>query len=500
MKRVLNLSIAMALALAGTSLLATSAGAETGPTIDFESPTYNPGSIAGQDGWSTPINAAIDQEVDSSSGVTGFGAQSFRMSNAYADGSFGDWPFSKPLANEAGEATAQSGGLSSGLRQSHFEASFDIASTVPGAEQPGLGLGISPDRGDGARMSLVRVRDEASGLLVSFADYQSGLNEAGCPTGANFVNNTVIATGLDRSTVHTIRILMDFADGKANDVVSVYVDGTLRHVGTSWEDYFRECEGNPTRTVDSLLFRASGAAAGTSGNGFLIDNLTLSSSPWSSPCVITTTTTTGSPTVYALQEDCITDHTIRVPQNAYGSVFDGNGHSITGVDPAGGHFLGAVLQGSAGPNNITVTDLGVTVNALSDVCDGGVTRLRGILFDGVGGSITGNEVTHLKQGTSSGCQEGNAIEARNAPFEKGNFPNKAVTITGNTVTDYQKGGVIVNGSVAAIIRNNTAVGAGPVNYIAQNGIQVGFGATATVRTNSSSMNNYPPKAFVAAVS
>ena len=44
------------------------------------------------------------------------------------------------------------------------------------------------------------------------------------------------------------------------------------HTGTSWEDYFRFCEGNPTRTVDSVLFRTAGdPAPATLGKGFLID-------------------------------------------------------------------------------------------------------------------------------------------------------------------------------------------------------------------------------------
>jgi hypothetical protein len=42
----------------------------------------------------------------------------------------------------------------------------------------------------------------------------------------------------------------------------------------------RDCEGNETRTVDSILFRTGGAAAlATDGLGFLIDNLSLSSGP-----------------------------------------------------------------------------------------------------------------------------------------------------------------------------------------------------------------------------
>ena len=44
------------------------------------------------------------------------------------------------------------------------------------------------------------------------------------------------------------------------------------------------------------------------------------------------------------------------------------------------------------------------------------------------------------------------------------------------------------------ITNNTVTGDGPINYIAQNGIQVSFDATAKLVGNNVSLNNYsPPK-------
>jgi hypothetical protein len=208
--------------------------------------------------------------------------------------------------------------------------------------------------------------------------------------------------------------------------------------------------------------------------------------------------TGSSPVTYTLQADCTTDHTIVVPQRDGGSVFDGNGHSITGIDPTPGHFLGAVVQAQAGSNNVTVKNLTVTVSALTDVCDGGADRLAGIRFDAVGGSILNNHVTDVEQGVGgqSGCQEGNAIDVRNAPFDKTGTDFK-ITISGNTATDYQKTGILANGSVAATITGNTVTGDGPITYIAQNGIQVGFGATATVKGNTASANWYTPASDLA---
>ena len=301
MKRFVTVAAAAVLWIGGAGVArADSIG------IHFEaSEGYAPGSIDHQNGWAgtagSPINPAIDQAVVANTyGYPTFGGQSWRMSNAYTDGAFGDWPFSPSLQNEAGETNAQNGGFSGGVRQNHFEVQWDFASTVKTAEQPGLQISTSPDRGDGARMSFIRMRDNPGGLSVEFVDYQdrapfgaygSPLTAArGCGPEDDFVLTTV-ASGLERDHPHTVRLVMDFIDGPRNDVVKVYVDGSLRHVGTSWEDYFRWCPesgggtgttaADQSRTVDSMIFQArtsGGTAPGTLNNGFLFDNLFYSSS------------------------------------------------------------------------------------------------------------------------------------------------------------------------------------------------------------------------------
>jgi hypothetical protein len=266
-------ALLVALLAGGGALHGRPALADTS-TIDFE--TYAAGTIDGQDGWSSTGAAGggcavYDHAVAPNTyGYSAFGAQSLRISNAVTSGCFSDQTFSKSLVDEAGEAAAENGGRSGGTRQPVFEAQWDFASTVPGAEQPGLAVVASPDRGDGARMSWVQMADTPDGLAVNFNDYQHSLG--------HFVL-TNIAGGLDRSIPHTIKITIVFVDGPGNDVVRVSIDGVLKHTGTSWEDYFPAVEGNPTRTVDSLLFRTDGPAApATAGKGFLIDNLRLSSS------------------------------------------------------------------------------------------------------------------------------------------------------------------------------------------------------------------------------
>jgi len=97
---------ASAVAAVMTILLPASALADS-LTVTFESPTYSPGTVNGQDGWSS--TGPYDQEVVTNTyGYTTFDGQSLRISNAVTSGSFGDQTFSKPLQEEAGETNAYS--------------------------------------------------------------------------------------------------------------------------------------------------------------------------------------------------------------------------------------------------------------------------------------------------------------------------------------------------------------------------------------------------------
>lgn len=274
MKKIYTLLFSLALLL-----LVRPAFADT-VTVNFEDPPYTLGVINAQDGWSS-LGAAgsgcavYDHAVNGALGTTGFGLQSLRISNAVTSGCFGDQTFAKPLVNSVGETSATAGSFTVGSKQTHFEMQFDIASTVPASEQPGLFLSVSPDRGDGSRMSYVGFQDTAGGLKIIFYDVQGTTNPA------NFVLTDL---GTYSRAPHTIKLALDVIDGPSNDVVKVWVDGVLKHTGTSWENYYRfDSEASAeqsVRIVKTAIFRSGGTAApATAGNGFLIDNLSLRSGP-----------------------------------------------------------------------------------------------------------------------------------------------------------------------------------------------------------------------------
>jgi hypothetical protein len=208
----------------------------------------------------------------------GFGAQALRISDATTTGAFGDQVFSPGLGDEAGESGASNAGVvSGGLRQPHFAASFLIGTALSGV-QSGLDMSVSPDRGDGARMSYLRFEDQVDGVHVFFVDV---VDKGPLGTEANF--RTYEVATLSRSTSHLIQFSMELKDGAANDTVKIYIDSRLVKTGTSWEDYYRydpeQSPSNQVPTVDKLIFREGGTANVTNlGNGFLIDRVTLESS------------------------------------------------------------------------------------------------------------------------------------------------------------------------------------------------------------------------------
>lgn len=305
MKKMLAMTSSAALAAALLSF-ALPAMADTIGPINFES--YPLGSINGVDGWTATGSAGsgcatYDEGVIANSTIptapTSFGAQSFRISNAVTSGCFSDQAFSKPLVNAAGETGADLGTFTSGPLQPHFESTFDIYA-IPGST--GDDMSVSPDRGDGARMSYLRFENPGDGLIHVYFD---DVTDPSHGTNDETFNEYQIAQ-LPVGTAHTVKFSMDLLDGPDNDVVTISIDGTQVFTGTSWEDYYLyDTESNPgltdnhSRAIRTMLFRAGGdAVPGNLGKGYLIDNLTLSSgaTPAVAPVASCPTGTTQSAT------------------------------------------------------------------------------------------------------------------------------------------------------------------------------------------------------------
>jgi hypothetical protein len=154
------------------------------------------------------------------------------------------------------------------------------------------------------------------------------------------------------------------------------------------------------------------------------------------------------------------------------------------------------------PSTLTDSHAIVDVNGSQDVTIEGFTiegpsgttnsggNLYGVRVEGgSSATITQNHITNIQDTPFNGVQEGVAIDVGR---QRDDTTGTAV-ISYNTIDNYQKGGILVdNAGSSAEIMHNTIIGAGPTSLIAQNGIQISRGATATVSYNDISNNEYTP--------
>ncbi len=163
----------------------------------------------------------------------------------------------------------------------------------------------------------------------------------------------------------------------------------------------------------------------------------------------------------------------------------------TVVVPAGGLVTNGVTDITGFPTAAQIFVQGVTAVTISHIAvDGANDQVFtcgidpvGIYFQNAAGTITDNAVRNVLMPPGfQGCQGGLAINVESIADG-----NPVVNITNNSVRNYDKNGITVSGPGTggpnATVSGNTIVGLGPTPVIAQNGIQIGYGAQATVQNN-----------------
>lgn len=105
----------------------------------------------------------------------------------------------------------------------------------------------------------------------------------------------------------------------------------------------------------------------------------------------------------------------------------------------------------------------------------------GVFNDGAQVSITDSMIKEIGNHDAVGNFDPNGSQRGVGAFfsdESGSAADG--TVDGSEIFDYQKGGVVVDGDdSAATITDSDVTGLGPVDFIAQNGVQISRGATPT---------------------
>ncbi len=140
------------------------------------------------------------------------------------------------------------------------------------------------------------------------------------------------------------------------------------------------------------------------------------------------------------------------------------------------------VDGTHGANAVTISHL--TIDGSNNQISGCGTQLEGIYFVNSTGTITDNVVRNqILDPAYEGCQNGLAINVESTTG------TPLVTISNNSVRNYDKNGITADGLGSGapgpnvVVKGNTVIGIGATPAIAQNGIQIGFGATGSITGN-----------------
>jgi hypothetical protein len=166
-------------------------------------------------------------------------------------------------------------------------------------------------------------------------------------------------------------------------------------------------------------------------------------------------------------------------------------NAATIMAPQAMNSSGAIIK-------ITTTNVKITGFTLTN--SGVASGNRGALDYGVyivnGGSadLENDNIANINDDPLSANQRGVAVEAGDS-----NIPSAgSVTLKHDTIENYQKNGVTVDGvGSIADIENNVITGSGPTSLLAQNGIQISNGANATIKNNTVMNNAFSPGSFTA---
>ena len=144
-----------------------------------------------------------------------------------------------------------------------------------------------------------------------------------------------------------------------------------------------------------------------------------------------------------------------------------------------------LLVQNAGPVSIS----NLTVDGTGNAITGCSTDLQGILFQNASGTVKHVAVRNqVPNGIPNGCQIGESIYVQTAA---GQF--STVKVERSSVHNYNKNGITGNDAGTTLtLTGNYVQGAGvvPVPGAAQDGIQLGFGATGTIQGNTVIDNIY----------
>jgi hypothetical protein len=161
---------------------------------------------------------------------------------------------------------------------------------------------------------------------------------------------------------------------------------------------------------------------------------------------------------------------------------DISGLTIEAVNPMGATILApeVLTEGDAiveivGASGVTLSGFVISGPGPDDC---GSIEAAVLIHGQASATITGNEIVHARDNPLNGCQNGYGVQVGEDFAAVTDIPTEfsdpgTATISNNMISDYQKGGILVDGEgSSATITDNVVTGSGKTAVIAQNGIEI----------------------------
>jgi hypothetical protein len=313
----------------------------------------------------------------------------------------------------------------------------------------------------------------------------------------NFVNDNSAAVALGYLPGDASVLVAEDNDFSANDYGVVNAGATVPNASLNWwgSNLPGDVAAYQDGAVDYTPWLHDGTDTG--GPGFEGDRATL--------YVDDDSPQTGA--VGRIQEgvNSVTASTVNIMPGTYEEqvlidgmdvTLQGSGRAVTFINSPVSLATHFVVSGN--PNKSVVTARNADDVQIRDLTvDGlgranGNFRMYGIGFWNAGGKVLDCDITGIRQTPMNGSQHGVGIGAYNddgGPY--------SLEIGGCDIDDFQKNGMALSGANLDVdVHDCTVRGSGDVSVIAQNGIQVSFGAGGLVRDCAISDLRYTPASFV----
>jgi parallel beta-helix repeat protein len=182
--------------------------------------------------------------------------------------------------------------------------------------------------------------------------------------------------------------------------------------------------------------------------------------------------------------------------------------TLTGIPTAGGTQDAAVISPPAGGVIVNTTDQqgAVAAQVLVQNTSGPVV-ISNLTVDGKGNQYTSDDLRGICYQDASGTVKNVAVRneipndiptgdqsGQGILVETTNSPSASLTVQNSSVHNYNKNGIVARYTGATLIATGNYVqGSGPIDTIAQNGIELAFnGATGSIKNNTVIDNFYTP--------